>query len=153
MCLKRIISGGQTGIDQISLELAQKYGFETGGYVPKGFLTETGNDYSLKTRFGLEELPISSYIFRTKMNVCKSDGVVVFGDVNGANVKLTIKTANELKSPILINPTSKEELLIFIEFHNIAILNVTGTRGSKLTPDTYNHAIKILSEVLEKLKS
>ena len=45
--LKKIISGGQTGADREALETARDLGIETGGFVPKGWLTEDGPDYSL----------------------------------------------------------------------------------------------------------
>lgn len=37
----KIISGGQTGIDQMALEQASKIGIMTGGTACKGWLTET----------------------------------------------------------------------------------------------------------------
>lgn len=38
----RIISGGQTGADQGALVAAKQLGIETGGWTPRGFLTEAG---------------------------------------------------------------------------------------------------------------
>ena len=44
--LKKIISGGQTGIDKIGLIAAAENGFDTGGTAPSGFITENGVDYT-----------------------------------------------------------------------------------------------------------
>jgi hypothetical protein len=38
--LERVISGGQTGVDQAALRAAQACGLETGGYAPLGWETE-----------------------------------------------------------------------------------------------------------------
>jgi hypothetical protein len=46
--LTKIISGGQTGSDQGGLEAGQKLGLETGGWIPKGWLTEIGANPELK---------------------------------------------------------------------------------------------------------
>ena len=46
--IKKIISGGQTGADQIGLEVALSLGIPTGGTAPKGFITETGPNYKLR---------------------------------------------------------------------------------------------------------
>ena len=40
----KIISGGQTGVDTIGLQVAKELGIETGGKAPKGFLREEGID-------------------------------------------------------------------------------------------------------------
>ena len=40
--LKKIVSGGQTGADRVALDVALEYGFEIGGWVPKGRLAEDG---------------------------------------------------------------------------------------------------------------
>lgn len=53
--LKKIISGGQTGIDQIALELAREYGISTGGWMPPGFVTEDGDKPKMKGLYGMEE--------------------------------------------------------------------------------------------------
>ena len=42
--ITKVISGGQTGVDTIGLQVAKELGIETGGTAPKGFLRETGID-------------------------------------------------------------------------------------------------------------
>ena len=51
--LERVISGGQTGIDQLGLEVARSLGTPTGGVAPKGYLTESGPNSSLREWYGL----------------------------------------------------------------------------------------------------
>jgi|GEM_PF-5315903 len=40
--LRKIISGGQTGVDQAALSLAREFGFEIGGWCPPNRLCENG---------------------------------------------------------------------------------------------------------------
>ena len=40
--IDRVISGGQTGADQAGWRAAKASGIPTGGWMPKGFLTEDG---------------------------------------------------------------------------------------------------------------
>ena len=40
--IKRIVSGGQTGVDRAALDVAIKLGIAHGGWIPRGRLTESG---------------------------------------------------------------------------------------------------------------
>jgi len=40
--IKKIISGGQTGVDQAALEVAINLGIDCGGWCPPGRMCETG---------------------------------------------------------------------------------------------------------------
>ena len=62
--LKKIISGGQTGADKAGLEAALVMKYKTGGFCPKGYLTESGNDISLK-KLGLKQVRTPRYEERT----------------------------------------------------------------------------------------
>lgn len=42
MILKKIISGFQSGSDIGGIKAGKTFGLETGGWMPKGFLTENG---------------------------------------------------------------------------------------------------------------
>jgi len=74
----KIISGGQTGADKGGLLGARDLGIETGGFAPKGFRTELGNDPSLAD-FGLIETESYQYPIRTRKNVEISDMTLWFG--------------------------------------------------------------------------
>lgn len=91
----KVISGGQTGVDQLALSVAMLYGFKTGGFAPHGFLTSTGPDTTLKNLFEMQEMPrrysvSRMYIERSKRNVDCSD-VTIAICVNDTSVG-TLKT-------------------------------------------------------------
>jgi hypothetical protein len=56
--IKKIISGGQTGVDRAALDVAIKLKIPHGGWIPKGKLTEEG---SLPEKYQLREMPTDSY--------------------------------------------------------------------------------------------
>jgi hypothetical protein len=71
--LEKVISGGQTGVDQAALHAAEQLGIETGGWAPKGWRTLDGPRPTLGSRWGLKEFPRGGYKERTWQNVEDSD--------------------------------------------------------------------------------
>ena len=60
----KIISGGQTGVDTIGLQVAKKVGIETGGTAPKGFLREKEKVTLIQEELNLMlEILMELYIF------------------------------------------------------------------------------------------
>jgi hypothetical protein len=133
--IKKIISGGQTGADRAGLDAAKLLNIKTGGYCPKGFLTENGNDITLKS-YGLKETESASYEERTERNVLSSDGTVIFckidkdGKIIGGGTSFTYQIAIRNKIPVIINPTEKQ-FIKWINENKIKILNVAGNRESQ----------------------
>ncbi len=132
MALK-IISGGQTGIDRMGLEVARELGLPTGGTAPKGYLTEKGANLSLAD-FGLTEHPSKDYTNRTRQNVVDADATVIYGDSESPGSRTTIEYCLRANKPYLLNPIP-DDLTTFIRDNHVQILNVAGNRESKLTPD------------------
>lgn len=129
--LERIISGGQTSIDQLGLEVARSLGIPTGGVTPKGYLTEAGPNSSLRDWYGLTEHESANYPPRTRSNVQQADGTLVLGQLTGGT-KLTVDACLEAGKPYLINPAA-DEVRAWLNEHRIKILNVAGNRGSTLS--------------------
>lgn len=143
--IQRIVSGGQTGIDQLGLEVAKALGIPTGGMAPKGYLTESGPD-SILRYFGLTEHESAEYPPRTRANIIGSDGTVVFGKLTGGT-KLTVASCEKEKKPYLTNPTVGQLHVWLIE-KNIKTLNVAGSRASKLKPGEIDQYRTVLTEAL-----
>lgn len=70
MMLKKVISGGQTGVDRAGLEA----GIPVGDYCPKGKKSEDG---TIPDGYPLEELTTTQYHVRTEKNVVESDGTLI----------------------------------------------------------------------------
>lgn len=136
----KVISGGQTGVDQIGLVAATSAGITTGGTAPLRFKTESGNNPNLAL-WGLKECYSSDYRVRTRINVVDSDGTVIFtseehkndlsGDKGGS--ALTQKYCTSQNKPCLVNPITGNDIAMWVKKYNIQTLNVAGTRGSTLT--------------------
>src|ERR1051326_9418797 len=75
MKLKKIVSGGQTGVDRACLDFAIKHRIRHGGWCPRGRLAEDGR---IPARYKLKETPRASYAQRTESNVRDSDATVIF---------------------------------------------------------------------------
>lgn len=146
----KIISGGQTGVDQAGLLAAKKLGIETGGTAPKGYLTEKGPDLRLKTEFGLEESTSEMYAVRTRLNVEHSDGTVLFGDVTSRGTAMTIEYCKQAKKPYITNPEYWELERWLLE-NNIEILNVAGNRLRK-APEASARAHETLNKAITNLR-
>ncbi|MFC5409710.1 YpsA SLOG family protein [Larkinella bovis] len=97
---------------------------------PKGYKTESGSNPEL-AEYGLVESHSASYPVRTKQNVRDADGTVIFGDPESGGTRLTIETAQQVGKPHLVNPTAFELKEWLVKFE-IRVLNVAGSRGSKL---------------------
>lgn len=157
--LEKIVSGGQTGADQGGLEAAEELGIPTGGWIPRGFLTENGDDPSLGERFGLIEHINRSYVPRTYDNVRDSDGtIVISGDWSSAGTICTLKAIMKYEKPrVEVSVTDDCEILDiessvdlvrqWIMEDQIKILNVAGNRESKC-PGIQNLVKEYLLQVL-----
>lgn len=131
--LTKVISGGQTGADQIGLEVAKSLGITTGGTAPRGYRTELGTNLDLRDIYGLSESSSSSYTPRTMQNILNSDMTVIYGDITSPGSRQTETLCKVNHRSYLTNPLPNR-LARFILENNISTLNVAGNRGSKLTP-------------------
>ena len=152
----KVISGGQTGVDRLGLEVGKLLGIQTGGTATPGFYTETGNDVSLK-KFGVQEISPSIqagksgrefYLPRTEQNVLNSDGTVYFAtDADSAGKIATERFAKQHNKPFLLNP-SVNQLRQWLADNKIKTLNVAGNRGSKLSAEQSTRVQNILRGAL-----
>jgi hypothetical protein len=156
----KIISGCQTGADFGGLAAAHKFGLETGGWMPPGFVTELGPKPHWAECFGLKEIKdkgstFANYVARTYDNVQDSDGTIRFAtDFNSSGEKCTLKAIKKFKKPYLdINPESPpsiEDMVDWIVKNEIQVLNIAGNRESK-SRGIGNFVIDFLSLVFQKM--
>lgn len=125
----RIISGGQTGADMGALKAGRDLGIKTGGWAPKGWVTEAGPNPSLR-EYGLVQHSSPNYPPRTRMNCQDSDLTAIFGDIKSTGSKLAISICREDNIPYVLNPDATE-LRHMCEDLGVETLNVSGNRASK----------------------
>src|SRR5262245_49786666 len=100
MAIRKIVSGGQTGVDRAALDVADELHLERGGWCPKGHLAEDGR---VPDKYPLQETTTAQYTERTALNVRDSDGTLVLtvGTPSGGTA-YTIECARRFGKPHLV---------------------------------------------------
>jgi len=153
--LKRIISGGQTGADIAGLEVAKKFGFETGGMMPFGYKALDGCHPEYKKMYGIEFHTSSSYVPRTRKNAKNSDGTIRLAyDFSSKGELCTLKAIEDYKKPYidvdLNDPIPVSEVVSWLKDNSIEVLNVAGN-SEKTAPGTHAAATEYLTKLLQVL--
>lgn len=146
--LRRVVSGGQTGVDRVALEIALEAKLAVGGWCPRGRRAEDG---TIPSCFPLRETPSACYRQRTRWNVRDSQGTLILtaGFPTGGTA-LTLWTAVKLKKPYLVlDPSAAplealERIAQWVLEHQIGVLNVAGPRYSQ-QPVTAHAARELLT--------
>jgi len=177
--ITKIISGGQTGADIAGLRAAKRYNIETGGFAPRGWLTENGPDTVLRDFYGLLECPEPKgekpqlmpqckwegilYSQRTQRNAAQSDATLWFGlgtEIYSRGFVATRNAASHSGVPFHkifrgdgrpYDPKSTAGFLKqYWNMRPIEIVNVAGNRLSK-APGIEEWVESYLCEVFELL--
>lgn len=153
--LKKVVSGGQTGADEGGLIAAKKAGLETGGYVPKGFITEYGPNPDLGRTYGLVETVSSNYVPRTYANAKLGDGTIRFAtDFTSRGEIVTLDGIAKYNKPYIdvhvSNPCPISDVVRWIKDNNIEVLNVAGNREST-SPGIQEFVVYFLEKVFKEL--
>lgn len=149
--VRRVISGGQTGVDRAALDVAMAVGVPCGGWCPKGRRAEDG---VLDPRYPLRETSADDYVQRTEWNVRDSDGTLILaqGKVTGGTAS-TIAYARQVGKPWLVVDLAKaprpEPVWAWLTRHRIGVLNVAGSRESQ-RPGIYTAAVVFLRRALSR---
>jgi hypothetical protein len=146
--MKKIISGGQTGVDRAALDAAIRLGINHGGWIPKGRLTEEG---PLPKEYNLKEMATTAYPERTEQNVIDSDGTLIISrgaPTGGTDLtrKMALKHGKQLLHIDLSQQAPREAASLidsWLKMGNIETLNVAGPRASQ-DPGIYQEAVTIL---------
>lgn len=151
--VKKVVSGGQTGVDRAGLDAAIELGLQTGGWVPKGRRAEDG---IIHDRYDtLTETRSTNYAERTELNVRDSDATVIIsrGPLTGGSL-LTRKLAERLRRPVLhldleelTVPAAARQLRVWLSVSGCSTLNVAGPRASS-DPEVYRLVRLVLAGAL-----
>jgi hypothetical protein len=153
--IKKIISGGQTGVDRAALDAAIKAGISHGGWVPKGRKAEDG---IIPMKYNLSEMDDVRYAPRTLENIRDSDGTLIITSGSpDRGTLLTRELAAGHRKPFVVIDLSKSDLykssegvLSWLTSNKIEVLNVAGPRESK-SPGIYEQSLRFLLIVLKDL--
>jgi len=151
--LEKIVSGGQSGVDQGALETAIRLGMNSGGFCPRGRLCENG---IIPEKYPMEELQATDYSIRTEQNVIHSDGTLILcmdPDLTGGTLLTRQLTVRHQKPCLIleIGDTANHELFsCWIRENRIGILNIAGPRESK-HPGIFHETIRFLTPLLNAI--
>jgi Circularly permutated YpsA SLOG family len=139
----KIISGGQTGVDQAALRAAQKLGLGCGGWCPPGRWSEAG---AIPSEFPLEETPAERSpeapeiprSLRTEWNVRDADATLVLepqaGQGTDAGTGWTRRCALKYGRPLLVcnleDPQADKKIAAWLSGLSTRTLNVAGPSES-----------------------
>jgi hypothetical protein len=149
MFVRKIVSGGQTGVDRAALDVARLLKLECGGWCPKGRLAEDGR---IPDDYPLRETDTADYAERTELNVRDSDGTLILtvGPPIGGTA-YTIECARKLRKPHvvvdLLSNSPSDAVTRWLNDYSIAVLNVAGPRQSQ-SPEGYELAYRFLFSLL-----
>lgn len=153
MILRKIVSGGQTGVDRAALDVAAFLEIEHGGWCPAGRRAEDGR---IPACYRLKQTESRDYAVRTEQNVIDSDGtLILYWRKMSGGTDLTRKMAHRHRRPCLSIDLTKVdskvygELCRWLQENNIAVLNVAGPRESS-SPGITQTATGFLIKALEK---
>ena len=145
---RKIVSGGQTGVDRAALDFALANGIEHGGWCPKGRRAEDG---MLDERYNLNETPRRDYRQRAEWNVRDSDGtlIIINRELSGGSL-YTLEAAWNTGKPVMVVclVDGTEEMLVagWLKNNGVNVLNVAGPRASS-EPAIYDMALELLGKI------
>ena len=151
-CVRKIVSGGQTGVDRAALDVALDWGLPVGGWCPRGRRAEDG---TIPARYPLRETESGQYDVRTRRNVRDSDGTLVLncGQPVGGTA-LTVAAAEQAGKPVYIADLnlhpSPQPVVDWLRLHKIETLNVAGPRESTI-PGIGQRAAEFLTSLLDAM--
>jgi hypothetical protein len=138
MARLKVISGGQTGVDQAALRAAQDCGLDVGGWCPPGHLCETG---LIPDRFPLQETPEDRSPLapdiprsqRTEWNIRDSDASLILRPASLAadpGTDWAKRHADRLSRPLLVvdpwDPDATGRIRAWLDSLEIRTLGVGG---------------------------
>jgi hypothetical protein len=146
---RKIISGGQTGVDRAALDVALELSLPCGGWCPRGRRAEDG---VIPAIYPLQETDSDEYAPRTARNVLDTDATLVItrGEPTRGTA-LTVEIAKRAKRPYrivdLAHATDASAVRRWLLQEHVATLNVAGPRESSCS-GIYDEALTFLRDLL-----
>lgn len=141
---RRIVSGGQTGVDRAALDAAMLLDIEHGGWCPAGRLAEDG---PIPNRYALQETRSHEYPVRTEQNIADSSATLILheGTLKGGTL-LTKRLCDKRKKPyfkVEIKDQMIDAVQTWLVTQTPEVLNIAGPRESS-APGIHSRSKKFL---------
>jgi hypothetical protein len=146
---RRVVSGGQTGVDRAALDAAIAAGIPHGGWCPRGRRAEDG---VVPVRYRLREHASARYAARTAANVLDADATLVLRrGPSAGGTALTERLARRHGKPVLVVDLAGDPdvgtVRRWLDARRVRVLNVAGPRESQ-RPGIGREAARFLARVL-----
>jgi len=161
LVLRKVISGGQAGVDRGALEAAlglpASAGISVGGWCPRGRAAEDG---VIDARFSLSETPNRDPAQRTAWNVRDADATLILsqGELTGGTA-LTAEIAERLEKPLLVidlrKPVPIAHVHSWMRRAAVRVLNIAGPRESQapgITKDARDFVGRLLAAAVRVIE-
>jgi hypothetical protein len=153
----KVISGGQTGVDQGALAAAKEEGFPTGGTMPQGCVTLEGQRHEFKLMYGMVEHSSPQYPPRTYQNVKDGDVTIrIARDFNSAGELLTLKAIAQYekrhKDINLDDPEDPQAVAQWLVDSGAQVVNVAGN-SERIAPGAFKKSKAFLVQVFQHYKT
>lgn len=155
-CAPIVVSGGQTGVDQLALERASACGIAAHAIMPAGLRTEHGKITPADiARFGnpaIHELHDRSYRSRTWASAFIGDATLMFRSLDTNGARETEAASSALGRPLFVAAHRVCDLNAVVEFlirHDVGVLNIAGHRESLLDPTSASWISLFLDGLLQ----
>ncbi len=157
--LIKIISGGQTGVDQAALKAAFEQGLQIGGWCPPGRICENGaipEAYPLVESLHDRSLnaPLIKHSQRTEYNVRDSDATLVLspaGQEHDKGTNWTLTCTRKYDKPYIVIdpylPNAEQLVMNWFKRNSIKVLNIAGP-SEKNAPGVSKQTYRLLRSVL-----
>ncbi|MFW5635057.1 MAG: YpsA SLOG family protein [Thermodesulfobacteriota bacterium] len=151
--IRKIISGGQEGVERAALDAALKLNIAHGGWVPYWREEE---DRALTRTYRLQAMRHGNFVLAALQNVLDSDGVLIIsqGEPSG-NSALNRRLAEKHRHPWIYIDLDRvsafdaaRQIEAWIADHGVEVLNVTGPTKSRRF-DLYKTTLEILETVFQ----
>ena len=155
-----IVTGGQTGVDQLAIKVAERLGLPVYAIMPKGKRTNH-TDAGISTLDDLGEAMIlelesGSYRYRTWASVYFSDGTLIWDFCDSEGTVAAIEACEYFRRPYLlvnsINANERLEKILKWALHNcVNVLNFAGNRASLIPNGVDNIIADEMYAIMKKL--
>lgn len=146
--VRKLISGGQSGVDRAALDVGLELDYEVGGWCPAGRWAEDGE---IDERYPLRETPSAEPSQRTEWNIRDCDGCLILSpDPLAGGTAYTEMLARESGKPLLVvDPWQgdRDRAREWLARSGVGVLNVAGPRESQ-RPGIYDAAVEFLRSLL-----